>query len=198
MMHTKQTLEKTSRAPCTLSALIPSTSTDRCVLLRKQANAEQTGGNTCTTPPTKPQALLFLTHAPPARLLPPPTTTTTHPLLATQGHASRLCMTARNVSCHKCFPKASTFVTLSADKTSRVRLSLFWTCQQFLAGWPNIASWRCLLHVCHVCTVCLWIYLHLRVFSHIKPGKRAMSFFHNLIRSYTQERAAAAGSPWSC
>lgn len=27
-------------------------------------------------------------------------------------------MTARNIPCHKCFPKASTFVTLSADKTS--------------------------------------------------------------------------------
>lgn len=44
MMHTMQALEKTSRAPCTLSALIPSTSTDRSVLTEKTSQQRGKGG----------------------------------------------------------------------------------------------------------------------------------------------------------
>lgn len=140
-------------------------------------------------------------------------------------------MTARNIPCHKCFPKASTFVTLSADEEKKkkktspqpsdgVRLSLFWMCQQFLAGWPDTAPWRCLPCVCVVCVcmtvalcvcvclslayVCLNIFTSLCFFFFYPPAllylfpstrsrrKRAMSFLHKLIRGYTQERAAAA------
>lgn len=152
-----------------------------------------------------------------------PTTTTTHPLLATQGHASRLCMTARNISCHKCFPKASTFVTLSADKNLpttpyRVCLSLFWMCQQFLAGWPDMASWRCLLHVCRcVCVhvnpcvflyllMYVWIYLRLFVFFYVNLGRKG----HVILPQLNQELHTGEGCcsmvlpdhvnevPWLC
>ncbi len=121
-------------------------------------------------------------------------------------------MTARNIPCHKCFPKASTSVTLSADKTSAQPLtecaSHFFECVNnfWLAGQtlrPGDVCCVCVPlcvyvypHVC-VCTyACLNIFTSLCLFCLFlrKAGKkkRAMSFFHNLIRSYTQERAAAA------
>lgn len=95
--------------------------------LRKQASAEGKGGkNTHHSAHQTPGSAFLnpcLRFSPcPARLPacypPPPPLRLIHPLLATLGHESRLCMTARNIPCHKCFPKASTFVTLSADKTS--------------------------------------------------------------------------------
>lgn len=172
MMHTMQALEKTSRAPCTLSALIPSTSTDRSVLTEKTSQQRGKGGkNMHHSAHQTPGSAFFnprlrLIPCPACPLLSPPPHTHTHPPLATQGHASRLCMTARNIPCHKCFPKASTSVTLSADKTSPQPLMecashFFWMCQQFLAGWPDTASWRCLLrvYVCH----CVYMYIHLWV-----------------------------------
>lgn len=128
-------------------------------------------------------------------------------------------MTARYIPCHKCFPKASTSVTLSADKKKKkpphkplmkCASYFFWMCQQFLAGWSDTTSWRCLLCLCHRvhAHVCVWgvvfvvAYVDLNIFTffallfllflHGAEGKKAMSFFHNLIRGYTQERAAAA------
>lgn len=168
-MHTMQALEKTSRAPCTLSALIPSMSAHGSILTGKtsQRAGKRTreGEKTCTTPPTKPQALHFLTHHPTARL---------------QGHASRLCMTARNVPCHKCFPKASTSMTLSAFEASPqpscTTFFFFWMCQAFLAGWPDTAPWRCLLCLLYVSVyecwdelayVCLNIFMSFSVFLRI-------------------------------
>lgn len=127
-----------------------------------------------------------------------------HPPFATLGHESRLCMTAHNIPCHKCFPKASTSVTLSADKTSPQPLmecaSHFSECVNnfWLAGQTRRPGNVCSVCLC-VCILCAYVCLNIftslcffSVFFYMKQEKRAMSFFHNLIRSYTQERAAAA------
>lgn len=97
--------------------------------LRKQAVAKEKGEEHAPLRPPNPR-LCFFKPTPPLQPVPrmfaclhPPHSNSPHPRLihpplATLGHESRLCMTARNIPCHKCFPKASTFVTLSADKTS--------------------------------------------------------------------------------
>lgn len=92
-----------------------------------------------------------------------PTPSIAHPPLATQGHASRLCMTARNIPCHKCFPKASTSVTLAADKTSPqtsdgVCLSLFLSAST-ISGW--LARHRVLAMPAPRVCMCLRMYIGL-------------------------------------
>lgn len=92
--------------------------------LRKHAGAEGEGGKNMHHSAHQTPGSAFLN--PRLRFCPcpacspatPPPTQLIHPPLATLGHESRLCMTARNMPCHKCFPKASNSVTLSADKTS--------------------------------------------------------------------------------
>lgn len=119
---------------------------------KQHHSAHQTPGSAFfkPAPPLLPVPRLGCCAAPP----PPPHIA--HPPLSTQGHPSRLCMTARYIPCHKCFPKASTSVTLSADKKKPPHKPLmkcasyfFWMCQQFLAGWSDTTSWRCLLCLCH-------------------------------------------------
>lgn len=77
-------------------------------------SAHQTPGSAFLNPRASAPARAPHPTAPPPAPTPNPAPTH-HPALATLGHESGLCMTARNIPCHKCFPKASTFVTLSAD-----------------------------------------------------------------------------------
>lgn len=122
----------------------------------------------------------------------PPHTTATHPPLATQGHASMLCMTARNIRCHKCYPKASTSVTLSAHKTSPQPLmecashffecvNNFWLAGQTLhpgnVGCVCATVCECVpmyMSVIVLAYVCLNIFTSLcfSVFSYIKQGEK--------------------------
>lgn len=101
----------------------------------------------------------------PARFAHPPHLAAPHPPLATQGHASGLCMTARNIPCHKCFPKASISVTLSAAKTSPQPLmecaSHFFECVNnfWLAGQTLRPGDVC--SVCCVCRVCMHLFLRM-------------------------------------
>lgn len=114
--------------------------------------------------------LCFFKPAPCARLLPlRPLLRLIHPPLATLGHESRLCVTAHNIPCHNCFPKASTLVTLSAAKEPphyplmECAPHFLQTCQQFLGGWPDTAAWQCLRcaspRVPALAYIYVWIYL---------------------------------------
>lgn len=140
--------------------------------LRKQAGGEGKGGkNTHHSAHQTPGSAFLnprLCFSPcPARLpaTNPPPSRLIHPPLATLGHESRLCMTAHNIPCHKYFPKASTFVTLSADKTSLHSLmecaSHFSECVNnfWLAGQT--------LRPGDVCGVCATVCLHVCLYSHI-------------------------------
>lgn len=152
MMHTMQALEKTSRRflcpVCTHRINVGRSQSPRW---EKQAGAEGKGGNNThhsahQTPGSaflNPRlALACCPSAPLLRLI--------HPPLATLGHESRLCVTAHNIPCQKCFPKASTLVTLSAAEEPphyplmECAPHFLQTCQQFLAGWPDTAAWQCL------------------------------------------------------
>lgn len=117
MMHTMQALEKTSRAPRALSAFILSTSTDRSVFTEKTSRRREKGKKTLHHSAHQTPGSAFFKPSPPHQILPRPPARI-HPPLATQGHASGLCMTACNVPCHKCFPNASTSAPLSADGAS--------------------------------------------------------------------------------
>lgn len=91
---------------------------------KQHHSAHQTPGSAFfkPAPPLLPVPRLGCCAAPP----PPPHIA--HPPLSTQGHPSRLCMTARYIPCHKCFPKASTSVTLSADKKKKnLPTNLWWS-----------------------------------------------------------------------
>lgn len=92
-----------------------------------------------------------------------------------------------------------------------VCVSLLRMCQQFLAGWPDTEAWRCLrcvsLRVPALAYICLSIFTSFVLFflpppplslpynAGAKKKKRFMSFFHNLIRSYTQEGCCSMDLP---
>lgn len=128
-------------------------------------------------------------------------------------------MTARYIPCHKCFPKASTSVTLSADKKKKKTSpqTSDEVCLLLFLNVSTISGWLVRHHVLAMSAVSLppracpcvcvggcvcgclcrfeYIYVLCAAFSSLPAwsrGKKAMSFFHNLIRGYTQERAAAA------
>ncbi|KAI9520838.1 hypothetical protein NQZ68_013243 [Dissostichus eleginoides] len=107
MKHLSSGLERQASASCALSARIPSTSADRRVLAEKQAGAEWKGGKNMHHSAHQTRGSAFLNPCL-ARLL-PPLPSSTQPPLATLGHASRLCMTARNIPCHKMFSQSIYF-----------------------------------------------------------------------------------------
>lgn len=149
---------------------------------RKQAGAEEKGREkekNSTTPPTKPQALLFLNprlrfclcpasaaaphppstpHSPPSTLNPRPSVqavhdSSLHPLPQMFSQSIHFCdpiSRLKKKPPHKPLMKCASY--------------FFWMCQQFLAGWSDTTSWRCLLCLCHrvhahVCVggLCLWL-----------------------------------------
>lgn len=119
--------------------------------------------------------LCFFKPAPCARLLPlHPLLRLIHPPLATLGHESRLCVTAHNIPCHKCFPKASTLVTLSAAKepphyplmecarlTFCKRVNNFWLAGQTRRP-GNVCAVR--LHVCPHLLIYMFEYIYVFFF----------------------------------
>lgn len=212
--------------PCRHSSC--QTAADRVVLAEKNKPAQRERRDASThhsahqTPGSaflNPRASALFSLCPPLAPLPlTPLLQLIHPALATLGHESGLCMTARNIPCHKCFPKASTFVTLSAVRKKRTECaSHFSECVNnfWLAGqtshpgdvcrvWLWLSAYVC---VFYPSLMCVWIFFfsffyslplapptpHLDVvLSTQSRRKRALSFLHKLIRGYTQERAAAA------
>lgn len=168
MMHTMQALEKTSRCflcpVCTHRINISRVLAEKASQHSRKGGGENTHHSTHQTPGSaflNPRLSLSC-YPPPPRFL-----RLIHPPLATLGHESRLCMTARNIPCHKGFPKVSAFVTLSADKTSpqplMERTSHFSECVNnfWLAGQT--------LHPGDVCSVCLrgCLYLLIYMFEYI-------------------------------
>lgn len=113
-----------------------------------------------------------------------PTLRLIHPALATLGHESRLCMTARNIPCHKCFPKASTFVTLSADKnlptTPWRSVPLTFLNVSTISGWlarHGVLAMSAMC-VCVCCCVCLFLaYICLNIFMSLCFFSPVFSFY---------------------
>lgn len=143
-----------------------------------------------TTPPTKPQALLFLNprlrfclcpasaaaphppstpHSPPSTLNPRPSVqavhdSSLHPLPQMFSQSIHFCdpisrWKKKKKPPHKPLMKCASY--------------FFWMCQQFLAGWSDTTSWRCLLCLCHRvhAHVCVWgvvfvvAYVDLNIFT---------------------------------
>lgn len=173
MMHTMQALEKTSQCfLCPVCTHRINISRSQCLHSEIKPSQRKRGEEHAPLRPPNPR-LCFFKPTPPLQPVPrplaclhpptPPTPQLIHPPLATLGHESRLCMTARNIPCHKCFPKASTFVTLSADKTSPQPLmecashfsecvNNFWLAGQTLH--PGNVGCECVCAT--LCLVCLY------------------------------------------
>lgn len=172
-------------------------------------NKRKRGKKSCTTPPTKPQALLFLTHASasvrappasPATTIPHPTSSPTlrlQPKAMRPGRAWQLATSPAT----NAFPKHPLLWAYQRIKPPHKPLmecaSHFSECVNnfWLAGQtprPGDVCFVCLGHVwvcmCLLLLVYIWIYLWLWVFFlflHKARSKKALSFFHNLIRGYT-------------